>query len=175
MSLFPLCSFERIDNKDANRKLVEWGHYLRGCNRPYGRQSFGLFFRGQLVSVAVSATLVKSSCFGFKRTETVELARLCTDPGHRAMTRVCLRLWRECAAEQWEEYWLVKQLASYSRRDCHTGAIYRFDGWRHVCVTRASKVGAGSRHSTANREIPSKDFWIYQLHAAAAAAEREKA
>lgn len=174
MSLFPLCSFERIDNHEANCKLVEWGHYLKGCNRPYGKQSFGLFFKGKLVSVAVSATLVKSSCFGYKRTETVELARLCTDPSHRAMTRVCLRLWRECAADQWAEYWPVKQLASYSRRDRHTGSIYRFDGWQHVCITRASKVGNGTRHSTAGRDIPSKDFWVYRLEATAVAKHQKQ-
>lgn len=161
--MFPLVSFERIENHEANDRLVRWGHYLRGCNRPYGKQSFGLFFRGELLSVAVSATLVKNSCFGFKRKETCELARLCTHPNYRQLTRVCLRLWRECAALEWSEYWPVLQLASYSRRDQHTGSIYRFDGWTHFCVTRASRVGAGTHHSTAGREIPSKDFWIYPL------------
>lgn len=40
MSLFPLARFDRIDNAVADARLVEWGHWLEGCHRPFGRQSF---------------------------------------------------------------------------------------------------------------------------------------
>lgn len=164
MSLFPVASWERIEDRDANRYLIAWGHYLRGCNRPYGKQSFGLFLRGELVSVAVSAFLVKRSIYGFERTRTIELARLCSHPEHREMTRVALRLWRESAVAEWP-YNSADALLSYSRRDMHTGSIYRFDGWKHIATTRASRVGLKSKRST-GREIPAKDLWCFPPEAA---------
>jgi hypothetical protein len=133
LNLYPLISFDFIKDVLADEKLAEWGHWLGGCNRPFGRQSFGLFLGGELVSVAVSASTVNAKCGGYDRQEVVELARLASHPDHRDMTRVCLRLWRKVAGELWSrKYWPVEALVSYSDNTRHKGDIYRFDGWKKI-------------------------------------------
>lgn len=97
-SLFPLASFDVIDDSEADRVLEAWAHYLGPSNRPFGRQSFGLFVAGELVAAAVSASTVSSTCAGLSRYELVELARLVTRPSDPWFTRVALRLWREARA-----------------------------------------------------------------------------
>jgi hypothetical protein len=96
-SLYPVVAFDLIDNEQADAALQEWGHWLGGCNRPFGRQSWGLLLAGELVAVAVSASTVNAKCGGYGRQEVVELARLCAHPEHRDLTRVALRLWRKVA------------------------------------------------------------------------------
>lgn len=78
MNWFPLARFDLIENELADAMLVEWHHWLGGCNRPFGRQSFGLFVADTLVSVAVSASTVNETCGGWPRMQVVELARLCS-------------------------------------------------------------------------------------------------
>lgn len=163
MSLFPLATFERIDNALANQRLVEWEHYLEECERPFGLQSFGLFVSGELVSVAVSASTVSATCAGRSRGTLLELARLCTHPAHRWATRPCLRLWRELAPSQWR-YWPVLALVSYQSAVRHTGNIYRFDGWKRVAQT-AGSGGGGTWAPKKDREP--KDLWLYDLQEAA--------
>lgn len=51
-NLFPPVAFDRILPDQADEALVDWGHYLGPCNRPFGRQDFGLTVRGDLVSEA---------------------------------------------------------------------------------------------------------------------------
>lgn len=164
MSLFPIVAWERIPNGDANRRLIDWEHYLGACNRPFGRISFGLFYDGELVSVATAAFLVKRSIYGFRRVDSLECARLCTHPAHRDLTRVCLRLFRKTAPSEWaREYFEPIAILSYHKKDQHSGDIYRFDGWRFVRHTRQSKVGPGSHHSTVGRLIPAKGLWCFPL------------
>lgn len=159
--MFPLCRFDLIDNDAADCKLIEWGHWLGGCNRPFGRQSFGLFVEEQLLAVAVSASTVNSTCGGWARQDTVELARLCSDPKHRDLTRVALRLWRKVAGACWSRaYWPVKALVSYSNAIRHKGDIYRFDGWTKVAEVRGS-VGGGSW--TRKKVGEPKSVWVYVL------------
>lgn len=146
-SLFPLpmAGFGFIPNEVADEKLAEWGHWLGGCSRPFGVQSFGLEVRGVgLVSVAVSASTVNAKCGPYKRKECVELARCASHPDHRWATRVCLRLWREIAPGCWEDaFWPVKGLVSYSNNARHTGGIYRFDGWKRFGKVPGGKAGGG--------------------------------
>ena len=75
MNLFPLVSFDVIGNRVADAKLLEWGHWLGGCNRPFGRQSFGLFLHNEVVSVAASASTVNARCGGYARGECLGLGR----------------------------------------------------------------------------------------------------
>lgn len=167
-SLFPLVSWNRIENREADRALTEWGHYLGPCNRPFGKMSFGLFFFGELVSVAVAATIVKNSCYGYPRKSVTELARCCSAPDRRQFTRVAVRLFRETVVPEWyREYWPIDAILSYSRKDRHLGDIYRFDGWKLVAETRASRVGPKSHHSTPGKEIPAKKLWVWDVHEAA--------
>lgn len=162
MTLFPLASFDRIDNVVADNRLLEWGHYLGDCNRPFGRQSFALFVGGTIVSVAVSASTVSATCAGRPRSTLLELARLCTHPQKRWATRPCLRLWRELAHTQWR-HWPVKALVSYQGAIRHSGNVYRFDGWTRVASTPGS-TGGGTWATKKPREP--KDIWIYELEKA---------
>lgn len=154
----PLLGFAGIDNDLADTALVEWAHWLGGCNRPFGRQSFGLFLNGDLVSVAVSASTVNARCGGYRRSEVVELARLCSHPDHRDLTRPMLRLWRKVAADLWP-HWEVSAYVSYADATRHKGDIYRFDGWSKVADVRGgSKVNHGHRV-----EVAPKTVWAFEL------------
>jgi hypothetical protein len=160
--LYPLAKFDRIDDCLADTLLERWGHWLGGCNRPFGRQSFGLqLFSHGVISVAVSASTVNGRCGGFDRQECVELARCCSHPNYRWATRVCLRLWRELAGECWSQaYWPVVALVSYSNAIRHKGNIYRFDGWRKVANLPGGV--AGGNWSRGKRYDP-KSVWVYEL------------
>lgn len=164
--MFPLAAFDVIDNAVADHVLRAWGHWLGGCNRPFGRQSFGLFVAGELVSVAVSASTVNKTCGGWPRGDVVELARLCSEPSQRWATRVMLRLWRELAPRVWAaKYWAVKAVVSYANAIRHKGDIYRFDGWSKVADTKGS--GGGGTYSTP-KPVEPKSVWVYVIEAAAA-------
>jgi hypothetical protein len=157
--LFPLLTWDIIPNSDADKALEQWGHWLGGCNRPFGRQSFGLFLDGYLVSVAVSASTVNAKCGGFDRKDVVELARLCSDPKHRDMTRVALRLWRKTAAKAWK-YWEVRAYVSYSNSARHTGDIYRFDGWKKIGDVPGGVAGGGWNRG---KTYHAKGVWVFEL------------
>lgn len=164
MSLFPLASFVEIEHAEADQALVRSAHYLGACNRPFGRQSFGLFVGGQLVSVAVSASTVSAHCAGFQRNEVVELARLSSMDGRNAWTRVTLRCWRELAPQIWgAKYWPVRAVVSYSNETRHKGDIYRFDGWRKVAVMPGS--GGGGTYST-KQPREDKAVWLFECASA---------
>lgn len=95
MSLLPLATFDWIEERQADEACRAWGHYLGECERPYRQEWYGLFRDRTLVSVAISASTVGSTCWTYRRTDVVELARLVTHPDHRWATRVCLRLCTE--------------------------------------------------------------------------------
>ncbi len=159
--MFPLVTFDLITNDFADLLLQQWGHWLGGCNRPFGRQSFGLSIEGEVLSVAVSASTVSETCGGIPRQECVELARLCSAPAHRDLTRPALRLWRKVAPVAWmRKYWAVRALVSYSNAIRHKGDIYRFDGWKKVASVRGST--GGGTYSTPKKAEP-KAVWVYEL------------
>lgn len=161
--MFPLVTFDLIDNQRADDALVAWGHWLGACNRPFAKQSFGLEIEGELLAVAISASLINETCGGYQRHQAVELARLCAHPDHRDLTRVALRLWRVIAPITWgRKYWPVVALVSYSNAARHTGDIYRFDGWRKVCDVKAGTAG---KTWTRPRKAPyeAKAVWAFDL------------
>lgn len=170
MNLYPLVAFDLIDDDLADAQLVAWGHWLGGCNRPFGRQSFGLTIHGDLLAVAVSASTVNAKCGGYRRGEVVELARLCAHPDHRDLTRVALRLWRKVAPPAWgATYWPVVAVVSYSNAARHKGDIYRFDGWRKVGDTRAGKAGTNTGWTRPRKDYEAKAIWAYALPVAESA------
>ena len=164
-SLFPLVTFDVIDDAQADTALQVWGHYLGACARPFARQSFGLEVAGELVAVAVSASTVGVTCGGYPRQQVVELARLAAKPSHRWATRVCLRLWRELAPLCWAKYWPVVACVSYSDSTRHAGEIYRFDGWTKVADVPGS--GGGGTYASPKAATP-KAVWVYVRSGAAA-------
>lgn len=162
--MFPLVRFDVIDHIIADAKLVEWQHWLGGCNRPFGRQSFGLFIADDLVSVAVSASTVNAMCGGRSRGTVVELARQASAPHGRQFTRVCVRLWRELAPLCWgAEYWPVEAVVSYSNRNRHLGDIYRFDGWTKVADVRGGHAGVNTGWTRPRQNYEAKSVWVYEV------------
>jgi len=155
--LFPLVSFDLIENGLADDRLVAWGHWLGGCNRPFGVQSFGLFLIKELISVAVTASTVNKHCAGYDRQEVIELARLCSDPAHAWATRVCLRLWREVAPKVWP-HWSVVALVSYANALRHKGDIYRFDGWKKVAEVKGGVAGGDWNRG---KTYDPKSVWVF--------------
>lgn len=163
MNLFPIIAFDLIDDELANRCLRDWGHWLEGCERPFGRQSFGLYIHGELLCVAVSASTVNGKCGGYNRGEIVELARLCAHPDHRDLTRVGLRLWRKIAPECWRrQYWDVRACVSYHNRNRHSGDIYRFDGWKKLKDVPGGKTGPNAGHNPGKVYDP-KSIWVFEV------------
>jgi len=159
--LFPLAAWGRCADAVVDAALERWGHWLGGCRRPFGRQSFGLWLGGELAAVAVSASTVNANCAGYRRQEVVELARLCSHPEHRDLTRVALRLWRVTAAQEWSaRYWAVRAYVAYSNRLRHNGDVYRFDGWRKAADVPGGT--AGGNWSRAKKYDP-KAVWVFPL------------
>jgi hypothetical protein len=160
-SLFPLVAFDVIEDAVADAALEQWGHWLGGCNRPFGRQSFGLFVADELVSVAVSASTVNAVCGGWPRQSVVELARQASKERHSPYTRVCVRLWRQFAPKCWAaKYWPVAALVSYANRSRHLGDIYRFDGWQKVEDVPGGVAGGGWQRG---KTYEPKSVWVYRL------------
>lgn len=160
-SFLPLVAFDRIEKRDADARLVEWGHWLGACNRPFGQHHFGLFVGAELLGVVVSASTVNESCGGYPRSEIVELARHCSHPDHRDLSRVLLRLWRKIAPVAWAaDYWPVRALVSYANAARHTGDLYRFDGWRKVAEVRGGTAGG---NWTRGKQYEPKSVWAFDL------------
>ena len=120
----PLVHLAQIENAEADRALVSWGHKMGPCRRPMGKlRSHGLFAHGDLVALVVTADLVAATCAGFRRDEAIELARLCASRSD--LCRPMLRLWREFVPPAFGREWAV----SYQDEALHSGNVYRFDGW----------------------------------------------
>jgi hypothetical protein len=160
-SLFPLACWDRLPDHEADAALLAWGHWLGACARPFGRQSFGLWLAGDLVSVAVSASTVTATCGGYPRGEVVELARLCSHPDRRDLTRVALRLWRVTAPAEWTAaYWPIRALVSYANALRHKGDLYRFDGWQKVADVPGGVAGGGWQQG---KRYERKSVWVYKV------------
>lgn len=152
-----------VDRRQANDLLVEWGHYLGPCDRPFGSEGWVLEVAGRPVSVAVSASIVSTTAAGLDMREVVELARLCSAPDSRWATRPMLRLWREIAAPAWR-YWPVRAAVAYSANGRHPGDIYRFDGWERAAANSSS--GGGGTWSTSRKPGAAaagvKSLWLWR-------------
>lgn len=160
----PIVGVFPITVADANTLLVEWGHKLGACNRPFHQEAFALEVQGRPVAVAVSASIVNGPVGGYERNETVELARqaACEPWANRLM----IRLWRETCAPLWP-CWPVKAAVSYSKNSMHSGDLYRFDGWEKVRTDAGSRGGGGwSRERYAGEAaLGPKTLWLWRYTA----------
>jgi hypothetical protein len=155
--------FHAVTMREANELLVEWGHYLGRCHRPFHQDAWVLVAHDEPVSVAMSASTVAATTAGYARTELVELARLCS--AQQWATRVTLRLWREVAAPAWP-CWPVRAAVAYSSNNRHDGRIYRFDGWQRITTKAGNPPGRSSTwtkqrgpdHPVAGR----KTLWVWR-------------
>jgi hypothetical protein len=137
----PIAGLVPVDLVEADALLLEWGHYLEECDRPFRNEAFVLDARGEAVGVAITSSIVSTTVCGYRRNKVVELSRLCSRPGENWATRVTLRLWRETAAPFYLP-WTPVAAVAYSKNDRHEGRIYRFDGWEKV-THRAGSSGGG--------------------------------
>jgi hypothetical protein len=145
----PIAHIEQIENGDADRALVDWGHRMGPCHRPIGiLVAHGLFAHGDLVAVTVTSGLVRETCAGLSRDEAIELARLCSSTP--ALCRPMLRLWREFIFPCFGKPWAV----SYQDEALHSGNIYRFDGW--TVLKENQRSGTDTRSGRKGR---SKTVW----------------
>ena len=127
-----LVEFDSIDLETLNRCLAAWGHRMGPLERPMGAGPFhGLAHNGELLGVAATSSLIKEPVAGLKRSQAVELARICCARPH--LCRVVLRLWREFVFPSLGHEWAV----SYQDAIQHTGNLYRFDGWVQLGRSRS--------------------------------------
>lgn len=164
----PIVGIHPIDMWNANRLLVEWGHKLGPCERPFRQEAYALEVDARPVAVAVSASIVNGPVAGYDRQQVVELARL--GASERWANRVMLRLWRECCAPRWA-CWPVLAAVSYSVNAMHSGDLYRFDGWEKVRDDAGGSRGGGTwtRKRDANEPVVGKkSLWVWRYPALAA-------
>jgi hypothetical protein len=159
----PLVALTVLPVETANRLLVEWGHRLGPCHRPFTQQAFSLELEDEPISVAISASAVSATVAGYGRGQVVECARLCSRPDAAWATRVMLRLWREVCARRWPD-WDVLAAISYSHNAMHRGDLYRFDGWERVRDDCGSTGGgAWSRKRYATDVVHgAKTLWLWR-------------
>ncbi len=156
--------FGAADAALCNSLLEEWGHYLGPVRGPRMVMWYALWLHGEPVGVAVSASPRGATCAGYPWLEVVELARLCSHPDHRDLTRVTLRCWRKVAAQHWADRYLktIRALAAYSDSTRHPGSIYRADGWRLYDERRRGGGGCAGR-PVEGREMTPKRLWVWEL------------
>jgi hypothetical protein len=161
----PMFGLYPIPMADANALLLEWGHKLGPCNRPFRQDAFGIEVQGRVSAVAVSASIVHGPVAGFTTQQVVELARCASCLPW--LNRVMIRLWREVCAPTWP-CWPVLAAVSYSKNSMHKGDLYRFDGWEKIKENAGSSGGgAWSRKRYAGDAVHgSKTLWLFRYGAA---------
>ena len=155
---------ESFDVAEANTLLVAWGHRLGPCTRLFSQRAYALLVDGEPVSLAMSASAVSGTVTGYRRDQVVELARLCSAPGHAWASRVMLRLWREVFAQRWPD-WPVEAAISYSQNAHHRGDLYRFDGWERVRTDAGHPPGRTATWAKYGADHPArgpKSLWVWR-------------
>lgn len=157
----PIVGLVPIDMDEANALVVEYGHNLGPCDRPFRSEGWALDVMGDPVAVAITASIVSSTAAGYKCSSVVELARLASR--ERWANRVMLRLWREVAAPRYLPWTPVAAIA-YSQNDRHEGRLYRFDGWEKFTSTGGSSGGGTwTKPRAADDEVSgSKTGWVWR-------------
>jgi hypothetical protein len=155
--------FDSVGLKDANALLVGWGHRLGALRRPFGTRAYLMLVDGRPVSLALSASIVSATVAGYRRQQVVELARLCSAPGHAWASRVMLRIWREVFAPRWPD-WPVLAAVSYSHNAHHRGDLYRFDGWARLGSNCGSSGGGAwtQRRYAGDVVAGPKTLWVWR-------------
>lgn len=168
----PIVGFVPIALDEANALLVEWGHYLGPCERKFHNDCWALDLDGAPIAVAISSSIVGATSAGYRKSEAVELSRLCSQ--ERWATRVALRLWREVAGKRWpcpEPRAGEPPLAAvaYSQNSLHEGSVYRFDGWELVREDAGSSGGGtwSRKRQAGDAAHGRKRLWLWRYEAAA--------
>lgn len=148
MLVDPLVSFDTIRKAELNACLVAWQHKMGPWERPPFREWFyGLRHQGELVAVCAAGELIKEPVAGMRRSEALELGRLCAArPG---LNRVALRLWREFVFPSICEAHGFTWAISYQDAAQHNGDLYRFDGWIRLGRSRS---GTDARSGAIGRD-----------------------
>lgn len=156
MLVAPPVSFEAISQDGINACLVAWEHKMGPLNRPdYGRGRFhGLRHDGRLLAVTGADQLIPAETCGLRRSEAIELTRLCA--ARPSLCRVALRLWREFVFPDLSAAWDCPWAISYQDANLHSGNTYRLDGWVRIGATRS---GTDKRAAGGTRKGRNKVVW----------------
>jgi hypothetical protein len=168
-------TFDTLDMAEGNALLTTWGHRLGQLHRPFTSRCYVFLLDGEPISLAMSASIISGTVqvqpdaageLGrrLRRTQVVELARLCSAPGQAWASRVMIRVWREVFAPRWPD-WPVAAAISYSQNAHHRGDLYRFDGWTAVRTNAGASLGAGTwskKRSSADPEHGLKTLWVWR-------------
>lgn len=181
LASIPIVGLVPVSMDEANALLVEFGHYLGPCERPFRSEGWALDLLGEPIAVAVTASIVSPGVSvwdrdengelvvveRFERREVVELARLASR--ERWATRVMLRLWREATAPRYLP-WKPGAAVAYSQNSRHDGTLYRFDGWQKITDRAGSSGGGGwSRKRHASDAVHgAKTLWLWRYEETAA-------
>jgi len=130
-------AFEPISEAELNACLIAWDHQMGPRRRPSPGWAHGLRYRGELLAVAATDTLIRARVAGFSRQEAVELSRLCACRAD--LCRVALRLWRVFVFSSLTASHGYRWAVSYQDVARHTGDIYRFDGWVRLARSRSGR------------------------------------
>ena len=158
MSLFPMCSFDEVSLKEANRLIELWGHKMGPLRR--GNQSawcHALRHEGVPVGVTCASYIIGQYVGGcdrkWNRRTVVELSRLAAS--RPSICRVVLRLWREFAFPAICKLGGFVAAVSYQDAKWHNGHTYRFDGWKRI---GRSHSGTDTRTGRKGRD---KFVWLW--------------
>lgn len=158
MMIAPILHIEAIDRDQLNRLLVEWGHRMGPFNRPRFsiEAHHALMHNGNPVAVTAASDTVREVVgqTGIRRSECVELARLCAARPH--LCRAMLRLWREFIFPPIAAAHRREIAVSYQDADLHNGQTYRFDGWRMI-----GKAGGGGTDARTGRKGRDLRIWAW--------------
>lgn len=130
-------AFEPISEAELNACLVAWDHQMGPRRRPSSGWAHGLRFRGELLAVVATDTLIRPRVAGFSRCEAVELSRLCACRAD--LCRVVLRLWRTFVFSSLAASEGYRWVVSYQDAARHSGDLYRFDGWVRLARSRSGR------------------------------------
>ena len=160
--------FDTLDMDEGNRLLVKWGHRLGELHRPFSSRCYVMLVDAEPVSLAMSASSMGTPVAGYQRRQVVELARLCSAPGHSWATRVMIRVWREVFGPRWPD-WRPEAAISYHQNAHHTGNIYRFDGWEKLREDAGHPAGKTSTWSHSLKPgdpaYGPKTLWLWRYRA----------
>ncbi len=157
-----------VGRREINRYLAAWKHPLGTYRRPFGEQHWLMVAGGEPIACASSSSTVSATVWKgtYQRIESVELARIASNPHPRALRhlrpakrslRVMLRAWTDWCAPLWEErYWSPHTAISYALPGT-AGNLYRFDGW--LKLGRVKPWGEPCGYSNASKADAIADGW----------------
>lgn len=153
MMFHPIAHIDAVTREQANVMLLDWGHRMGPMTRPNFKieAHHALFEDGKPVAIVMAGETVREVVgqTGIKRTDCIELMRLCAARPH--LCRPMLRLWREFIFPRLSDVYGRGVAVSYQDEALHSGDIYRFDGW--LLIGKGGRGGNDTRTGRPGRKL----------------------